>query len=180
MYKRQGRYVFVGVTAAGVMPQIATPVGLLEPHKIQAALAESMLVQNSPYIPDYALAAELGIFTFSVALIWLLLHFMGITWGIVLSGAVMAATGYFGVYMIQQGILIDVTWTLVSQFVTGAIAFYLRFRQQFKLRLQIKKQFEHYLDPRQVKRLQKNPELLKLGGEKRYACLLYTSPSPRD
>ena len=169
-----GRYVFVGVTASGVMPQIATPVGLLEPHKIQAALAESMLVQNSPYIPDYALAAELGIFTLSVALIWLLLHFMGITWGIVLSGVVMASTGYFGVYMIQQGILIDVTWTLISQFVTGAIAFYLRFRQQFKLRLQIKKQFEHYLDPRQVKRLQKNPELLKLGGEKRYATFLFT------
>jgi adenylate cyclase len=169
-----GRYVFVGVTASGVMPQIATPVGLLEPHKIQAALAESMLVQNSPYIPDYALAAELGIFTLSVALIWLVLHFMGITWGIASAGVIMASTGYLGVYLIQQGILIDVTWTLISQFVAGAIAFYLRFRQQFKLRLQIKKQFEHYLDPRQVKRLQKNPELLKLGGEKRYATFLFT------
>ena len=51
-----GKFVFVGVTANGVMPQIATPVGLLEPHKIQAALAESILIQNSPYIPDYALA----------------------------------------------------------------------------------------------------------------------------
>ena len=30
-----GKFVFVGVTANGVMPQIATPVGLLEPHKIQ-------------------------------------------------------------------------------------------------------------------------------------------------
>ena len=30
-------FVFVGVTAGGVMPQLATPVGLLEPHKIQAA-----------------------------------------------------------------------------------------------------------------------------------------------
>ena len=169
-----GRYVFVGVTASGVMPQIATPAGLLEPHKIQAALAESMLVQNSPYIPDYALAAELGIFTLSVALIWLVLHFMGITWGIASAGVIMASTGYLGVYLIQQGILIDVTWTLISQFVAGAIAFYLRFRQQFKLRLQIKKQFEHYLDPRQVKRLQKNPELLKLGGEKRYATFLFT------
>ena len=42
------------------------------------------------------------------------------------------------------------------------------------MRLQIKKQFEHYLDPRQVKRLQDNPELLKLGGEKRYATFLFT------
>ena len=41
------------------MPQIATPVGLLEPHKIQAALSESILIQDSPYIPDYALAVEI-------------------------------------------------------------------------------------------------------------------------
>lgn len=48
-----GKFVFVGVTANGVMPQIATPVGLLEPHKIQSALAESILIQDSPYIPDW-------------------------------------------------------------------------------------------------------------------------------
>ena len=41
-------------------------------------------------------------------------------------------------------------------------------------RQQIKKQLEHYLDPRQVKRLQENPELLKLGGEKRYCTFLFT------
>ena len=47
----EGTFVFVGVTAAGVMPQLATPKGLLEPHKIQAALAESILI-DSPQIPD--------------------------------------------------------------------------------------------------------------------------------
>ena len=63
---------------------------------------------------------------------------------------------------------------MISQFITAAVAFYLRFREQYKLRQQIKKQFEHYLDPRQVKQLQKNPDLLKLGGEKRYATFLFT------
>jgi len=52
--------------------------------------------------------------------------------------------------------------------------FYINFRTQFKLRQQIKKQFEHYLDPRQVKRLQDNPELLKLGGERRRCTFLFT------
>ena len=46
--------------------------------------------------------------------------------------------------------------------------------QEYRLRLQIKKQFEHYLDPRQVKRLQDNPELLQLGGETREATFLFT------
>jgi adenylate cyclase len=156
------------------MPQVATPVGLLEPHKIQAALAESILIQDSPYIPDYALALELLIFIASVGLVWAFISYLGITWGVSLALLTMALTGFYGYSTITAGVLIDITWSLVSQFITGAIAFYLRFREQYKLRQQIKKQFEHYLDPRQVKRLQKDPSLLKLGGEKRRCTFLFT------
>ena len=172
--KVAGKFVFVGVTANGVMPQVATPVGLLEPHKIQTALAESILIQDSPYIPDWSLAAEILIFGIFVSLIWVLINYLGMTLGIVLASITMLCTAFGGFWIIQNGILVDITWTLIAGFITGAIAFYLRFREQFKLRLQIKKQFEHYLDPRQVKRLQDNPELLKLGGEKRYATFLFT------
>jgi len=168
------KFVFIGVTANGVMPQIATPVGLLEPHKIQSALAESILIQDSPYIPDWSLALELLIFTVGVLLVWFILQLLGISTGVISGGLVLVSTAGLGYYLINKGLLIDVTWTLISEFIAASIAFYLRFREQFKLRLQIKKQFEHYLDPRQVKRLQKNPELLKLGGEKRYATFLFT------
>ena len=168
------KFVFVGVTANGVMPQIATPVGLLEPHKIQAALAESILIQDSPYIPDWALAVEILIYSVGVLLVWFILQLMGISSGLFIASIVLLSTAVTGYYLIGKGLLVDVTWTLIAEFITASIAFYLRFREQFKLRLQIKKQFEHYLDPRQVKRLQKNPELLKLGGEKRYATFLFT------
>jgi len=169
-----GKFVFIGVTANGVMPQISTPVGLLEPHKIQTALAESILIQDSPYIPDWAISINLLILIISVLIVWFMLFYFGITWGIVLSLLSMFITGSIGYYFIQKGLLIDVTWSLISQFITGSIAFYLRFREQYKLRQQIKKQFEHYLDPRQVKQLQDNPELLKLGGERKYCTFLFT------
>jgi len=169
-----GKFVIIGVTANGVMPQVATPVGLLEPHKIQAALAESILIQDSPMIPEWSIAAEMLIFITSVTLIWLVIAYFGITLGVALALAIMLSTALGGYYAIQAGVLIDVTWSLVSQFITGSIGFYLRFREQYKLRQQIKKQFEHYLDPRQVKQLQKNPELLKLGGEKRRCTFLFT------
>ena len=87
----------------------------------------------------------------------------------------MGGTAYAEIYFIKSsGILLDFTWTLIAQFITATVAFYLRFREQYKLRQQIKKQFEHYLDPRQVKQLQNNPESLKLGGEKKYATFLFT------
>ena len=169
------KFVFVGFTAKGIMPQLAVPNGkLLEPHKIQAALAESVLVENSPYVPDYAIALEVGIFVVTVALVWVLLNALGMTLGLVSFLIVMSLTAYYGYWTIQQGMLVDVTWSLVSQFITGATAFYLRFREQYKLRQQIKKQFEHYLDPRQVKKLQENPGLLKLQGERKTATFLFT------
>ena len=170
----QNKFVFVGFTAKGIMPQIATPVGLLEPHKIQAALAESILIQDSPYIPDYALALELALLVVATSLIWLVLNFFGITLGVSSAFIIMFATGVYGFYTAQLGVLVDVTYAVLCEFVTASVAFYLRFREQYKLRQQIKKQFEHYLDPRQVKELQKNPDKLKLGGEKRYATFLFT------
>ena len=169
-----GKFVFVGVTANGVMPQIATPVGLVEPHKVQAALSESILVQNSPYIPDWSKAAEILILTIFVTLTWLTINYFNVVKGASIVVIFLLTTGFSGVFSIQKGILLDFSWTFVSQIFTSTIAFYLNYQKQYKLRQQIKKQFEHYLDPRQVKQLQDNPELLKLGGEKRYCTFLFT------
>tara|TARA_R110002020_G_scaffold94021_1_gene226621 strand:+ start:456 stop:2231 length:1776 start_codon:yes stop_codon:yes gene_type:complete len=170
----QGKFVFIGITASGVMPQVATPVGLLEPHKIQAALSESILIEKSPYIPDYSLSVEIVSLVLSVSLIWAIINYFGITWGVLISLLILSFTGLLGVYLIRLGVLIDFSWTFISQVLTSTVAFYVNYRKQYVLRQQIKKQFEHYLDPRQVKRLQNNPELLKLGGEKRYATFLFT------
>jgi len=169
-----GKFVFIGVTAEGVMPTLATPNGLLEPHKIQAALAESILLYDSPYIPDYRLFLELLILCVSGLLIAFVVSYFGITWGMVLAGFSMASVGSLGYYFISIGYLIDVTWSMTSMTLIALQQFYLNFRTQYRLKQQIKKQFEHYLDPRQVKQLQDNPDSLKLGGERKYCSFLFT------
>ena len=167
-------FVFVGFDAKGIMPQIAVPNNrLLEPHKIQAALAESMLL-DTPNIPDTRLLIELFILCASGLLTAFLLSYLGVTAGIVSFGYFAASLLYLGYYFISAGYLIDVTWSFISIIFIATQQFYLNFRTQYKLRQQIKKQFEHYLDPGQVKRLQDNPDLLKLGGEKRRCTFLFT------
>jgi len=169
-----GKFVFVGVTAKGVMPQISTPAGLLYPHHIQAAVAESIINQNSPYIPEFALFAELCALLLGIALVWLCVTFSGVTLGICLAAGTMAVTGFLGAFVVQKGILIDSSWALISQFCTASFAFYFNFAEQWRLRQQIKQQFEHYLDPSQVAELQKDPDKLKLGGARYYATFLFT------
>ena len=168
------KFVFVGITAPGIMPQVATPAGLLEPHKIQAALSESILIENSPRVPDWSLAVEILIFGIFVSLTWLTINYFGVVKGLSIAVILLFTTGFSGVFSVQKGILLDFSWTFISQIITSTVAFYVNYKKQYKLRQQIKKQFEHYLDPRQIKRLQDNPDLLKLGGEKKEATFLFT------
>jgi adenylate cyclase len=171
----ENKFVFVGFTAKGIMPQIAVPNNkLLEPHKIQAALAESILIQDSPYIPDYAIAVEAVLLISLILLSWVLINIFGISLGILFTGLLFFSTAGSGYYLIQQGLLIDVTWSLISQFITASTAFYLRFRQQYKLRQQIKAQFGKYLDPRMVKKLQDNPELCQVNGKRVDCSIIFT------
>ncbi len=171
----ENKFVFVGFTAKGIMPQIAVPNNkLLEPHKIQAALAESILIEDSPYIPDYAIAVEAVLLISLILLSWVLINIFGISLGILFTSLLFFSTAGSGYYLIQQGLLIDVTWSLISQFITASTAFYLRFREQYKLRQQIKGQFGKYLDPRMVKKLQDNPELCQVNGKRVNCSIIFT------
>ena len=167
------KFVFIGVSAKGVMPQIATPVGLLYPHEVQASLAESLFF-DSPQIPAasilYELVILIGVLLLGIVIIRTL-PVAGTIVGIVGLGSLTAVGGW---YLITSNILIDVSYSLLSLILISVQEFWLRFGEQYKLRQQIKKQFEHYLDPAQVARLQKDPSLLKLGGEKRTCTFLFT------
>ena len=172
-----GQMVIVGTTAKGILPQVATPIGLVYPHQIQASLLETILWASNkpmPQIPENALLYEMLNFVFGVLLVFIFINYLGVYLGLALSLLSIAGMGVLGFVLIQRGILIDVTWAMISQFVVASATFYLNYKEQYKLRQLIKKQFEHYLDPRQVKRLQDNPDLLKLGGEKRYCTFLFT------
>ena len=167
------KFVFVGVSAKGVMPQIATPVGLLYPHHIQAALAESMTV-DVPAIPGTALLYELLILVTVLLLAVFIIRTLGLVGTLVGIVGLGTLTTVGGWYLITSNILIDVSYSILSMVLISVQEFYLRFNEQFKLRQLIKKQFEHYLDPRQVARLQKDPALLVLGGERRRCTFLFT------
>ena len=167
------KFVFVGVSAKGVMPQIATPAGLLYPHEVQAALAESMTV-DVPQIPGAAMLYELLILVGVLSLAIVIIRFSPVTGSMVGVGLLYCVQAAAAVYLARSNVLIDFSYSAVSMTLISVQEFWLRFGEQYRLRQQIKKQFEHYLDPRQVARLQNNPDLLKLGGQKKICTFLFT------
>jgi len=125
--------------------------------------------------PDDFFIYEL-LFTLIVSL---LLLFALIRLPIICSGAgfvaisvlsVMGATSLFT----KSYLLIDPVFPLLALLLVFSHGSFVQFYTQFKLKQQIKSQFGTYLDPRQVEQLQKNPDLLKLGGERREMSYMFT------
>jgi adenylate cyclase len=75
---------------------------------------------------------------------------------------------------VNKGWLVDPSWAVLYIFLIWSHTTFNNFATQSRLRKQIKKQFEHYLDPGMVKKLQKDPTLLKLGGETKTMTFLFS------
>ena len=69
--------------------------------------------------------------------------------------------------------LFDMTFPILAAILVFSQTSFNNFYIQFKLRQQIKKQFEKYLSPDMIEELQKNPELLRLGGDRRELSFLF-------
>jgi len=74
----------------------------------------------------------------------------------------------------NKGFLIDPSFAVLYIFLIWSHSTYNNFATQSRLRKQIKKQFEHYLAPAMVKKLQKDPSLLKLGGETKIMTFMFS------
>ena len=91
------------------------------------------------------------------------------------SLAILGSIAYYSVYSYTSNlVLFDATFPVLAGFLVFTQASFNNFWVQFKLREQIKKQFEHYLAPAMVKKLQKNPDLLQLGGDTKTMTYLFS------
>jgi len=163
----------IGVTAKGASTLIATPDGLKAPHEIQAAAVSTLLQGNNIARPDWADGAELLAILIALVLIGLLSFKLYLSVPVFLS-VLLSAIAYTYYTFGTSYTLLDPSYIIFASFITWAVATFLSFYGQFKLRQQIKKQFEHYLDPGMVAKLQKNPELLRLGGEHKTMTFMFS------
>jgi len=168
-----GKWVIVGVTAEGVSPLVPTPVGLKDAHITISTLLSALINADSLTRPNNANALEIVALPLLLLLIALLAK-LPIKFVIPAFVILIGGIGGGSYYAFTEGRLVDASYPLLASLVTFAHCLFNQFYREYVLRQQIKKQFEHYLDPRQVKRLQTQPELLRLGGDRRRATYLFT------
>ena len=169
-----GKIVIVSITASGLDSAVSTPVGVIYSHDLIGASVATMMTGRNITRPYWTNLAELGA-SFGLALV-VMIAVLLLPWyfGAALMPATIVGLFYGSSHLFtKHDYLVDWSYPVLTVFIAWSIAAFLRFMEEHKLRMQIKKQFEHYLAPAMVKKLQKNPDLLKLGGDTRELTLLF-------
>jgi len=172
--KIKDRIVVVGLDAAGLSVLKYTPHGLIADQNITAQALDTLLTGEYLVRTPQADTYEIVFMAFLLLLLILVLPRTSVLLAVPLLLFVEMGVAY-GAYMAyaNKGFLVDPSFIMLSVFLIWSHSVYNNFATQSRLRKQIKKQFEHYLDPGMVKKLQKDPSLLKLGGETRNMTFLF-------
>jgi adenylate cyclase len=170
----QGKTVIVGVIAEGIQPILSTPAGPAYPHQIQASALQTIMNGDSITRPYWADLVEIALIVLGGLLIILAVYKLPALIGLgvfVFVGS--SAIGFSAYEWTNSMYLLDWSFATFLFIIVFAQASFNNFYIQFKLRQQIKKQFGTYLSPDMVAMLQKDPSLLKLGGERKEMTFLF-------
>ena len=168
----KGKTVIIAMTAEGLGNVIATPNGSQYDYVAIASTLQTVIDGVNITRVDFLL--ELGLAFLAGCAIILLTRFTPYwTIGIAIIFSIFGSMIYSNLFFTEWIKLLDVTWIIFTIVIVGFHSVFNRFILEFRLKQQIRKQFETYLDPRQVALLQKDPSKLKLGGERKEMSFLF-------
>jgi len=168
-----GAIVIIGATAAGISNPIPTSKGAVWPQDVQAAVIATMANGVVIQRPDWADGAEiLALVVAGIALLFLTRW----TYVGLFAGVGIVAISIFGSRFLFSNYLFLFDATMVASGIILVMlhAYGIKFVSEFLQKQQIKKQFGTYLSPDLVAQLQRQPELLRLGGEERELSIMFT------
>ena len=172
--KFKGKTVIISTTAEGLNSIVATPLGEKYMYEITASTLSTVLDGKNITRVDISFISELAVAFLLGCVIILITRFLPYWFiGIKLLSWYIISVWLSYYFFTTHLMLVDVSWILVTITIVGFHSVFLRFILEFNLKQQIRKQFEKYLDPRQVAILVKNPEKLKLGGVRKEMSYIF-------
>ena len=169
----KGKIVFIGTTFKG-STFVTTPNGLKNTHEIMAISTETLLSGKFISRPDWLEKVEWAFVILGGIIFLIIIPRLGVLWSfvpIIVYLSIVLGTSAF-LWTTKLYLTEWLTPVVIIIIVWGHLI-YNNFARENRLKLQIKRQFEHYLAPEMVKKLQKDPSLLKLGGETRNMTFMF-------
>lgn len=171
----EGRHIFIGASATGLMDLRTTPLAPSLPGvEIHAQALEQMLAGDHLMRPAWATGAEIVFLVLAGALAAFLISRSGALTAAISSAAAIGFVVLFSKLAYSQaGLLIDPVYpsiALIAVYLAGSLSNYVRAETD---RARIRSAFGHYVSPAIVEELARSQDKLKLGGETRDVTLLF-------
>ena len=116
---------------------------------------------------------SIRLFLFGIILI-VLVPRLGMKWTLPIVLLLFSTGAWSAVYAFNHHkILFDLSYPLLGGLLLYVQLLFNKYAREYAAKMLIKKQFGTYLSPAMVMILQKNPELLKLGGETKKLSILF-------
>ena len=170
------RIVFVGSTASGVYDLRVTPFSSVYPGlEVHANVADNILRQTFLFRPgwislfDLAAMLVLGLVT-GLVLPRLRALFSVLLIGVLFFGYLSASQTIF----VRQGIWLNAVYPLLTVVVVYTAVTLYRYIVEEREKKRIRGAFSFYVSPSVVNEMLKNPEKLKLGGDKKELTVLFS------
>ena len=172
--KVKDKVVMLAPTAEGLSNTVATSVNIRYGYEIPLFVAQMVADDARLERPSQFNLYEL-LYGSLAGLAVILMLISGPYWlSGIFYGILVAAPVKFGFMSFAKGQLFDYSWIIITVSMLFMISAFLRFISEFKQKQLIKKQFGTYLAPALVEKLQKNPGLLRLGGDERELSIMFT------
>ena len=165
-------FVIFGTTAEGITNPVPTPAGAKYPHEIQANILHNLIQGSAPSSPTWALGLKYT--TTLLALLLMAFASRSVWFSIPVLAFVVVGSGYGTWYAYQSSYLIDGSSIVILSILFWAYHTFVSFLSEYQQKLRIKQQFGTYVSPALVKKLQKDPSLLRLGGETKRLTFLFS------
>ena len=163
-----------GLTAEGLNNPVSTPVGVMYPHEVQASILQTVLQEVRIQQSYYLELLEIVLLVSVLLLILLMVYKLPTALAAIVSllfVSIQVGVGYY--VWISQLVLFDTFFSSISSLLVFGHASFNQYYTTYQLKEQIRKQFQKYLSPDMVDQLAENPELLKLGGERKEMTFMF-------
>jgi adenylate cyclase len=163
-----------GVTAEGYNNPVSTPMGVMYPHEVQANLIQTALtgvqIQQSYFLEFVETVLLLLVLLIVLVMVYRLPTALSGSLSLGLVGLQVGGSFYM---WSSSLVLFDTFFSSMASLIVFGHASFNKYYITFQEKQQIKKQFQKYLSPDMIEELQKHPEKLKLGGDRKELSFLF-------
>ena len=170
----EGAYVFVGYTAAGLYDLKPTPMSSISPGlEVHAAALDNLLngdflrTMPNPITHSSALLCSASV---AMAVVIIPSWIGAAAVSAVIFGAILAA----GLWLFSIGLWVNLVTVLGAAAISFVLAAVYKYQVEGKQRRYIQRAFQHYVSPKVVSQIIKEPHRLALGGEKREITVFFS------